>query len=408
MRLIYTVHDPIKARKLASFLISEGIDNRLEMTQNADWGSHEYGNVACNIWIYDEDQLEQALDFAKTFNADPENPCFDKHGIKTEVKPQVIIPGTSNQTPQEGKFRDILNRETKKMRETTQELNFSGNLTMGFLLLCSIIFIICQLTAPSISFYAENLPSTPLTAAETKKDLLYDYPRSYELLDKIIKLYGVEKLQSPQDLPPEGQFILNEYYKTPYWHGFYDVFVNTLRGTENQAFPPMFEKIQEGEVWRLFTPALLHNDILHLVFNMLWLIVLGRQIEQKISGRRYILMILALAGFSNTCQYLMSGANFLGFSGVICGMLTFIWMRQRTAPWEGYPLQRSTFLFMIYFILAMLLIQSFSFFFEIKNGTILSPGIANTAHIAGAALGLLLGRLSFFSWKSNSMARRQK
>lgn len=409
MRLIYTVNDPTKARKLASYLISQGIDNRLEMAPNTDWGSTDYGTPTCNIWIYDEDQLEQAMDWAQRFNADPDDPSFEKSGIKTEVKPQVLPAGTPGH-PQDIKLTNLISKERKRIQRINQnqELSFSGNLTIALLILCSIIFIVCQLTAPHVTFMPTQLPAMPLTAAETKKDLLYDYPRAYELLDKIIKLYGVEKLQSPQDLPPEGQFILNEFHKTPYWQGFYNIVVQKFIGKSNkEPLPPMFEKIQQGEVWRLFTPALLHNDILHLVFNMLWLIVLGKQIEQKLSGRRYLIMIILLAIFSNTCQYLMSGPNFLGFSGVICGMLTFIWTRQQVAPWEGYPLQRATFLFMAYFILAMFIIQLVTFFFEIKNAALFSPGIANTAHFAGAALGLLLGRLSFFSWKTKSLSGQQ-
>ncbi|MEI8366116.1 MAG: rhomboid family intramembrane serine protease, partial [Parachlamydiaceae bacterium] len=96
----------------------------------------------------------------------------------------------------------------------------------------------------------------------------------------------------------------------------------------------------------------------------------------------------------------IAGASFLGFSGILCGMLTFIWMRQKIAPWEGYPLPRSTFLFMMYFIFTMLGIQLISFYLEVEHQLSLASGIANTAHFAGAAIGLLLGRLSFFSWNA--------
>lgn len=400
MRLIYTINDATKARQLAAFLISQGIDNRLEMAPNTDWGSADYGMPTCRIWIYDEDQLDKALNWVEQFKENPDDPNFQKSGIKTEVQPQVLLPGEREKAAKNIKLTGLLNNKSKY---NTNQLGSTGNLTIGIIVLCCIIFLVCELTAPNFKLFSTDLPYTPLTASPTKKELLYDYPHAYELLDKIVKLYGVDKLQNPQDLPPEGQFILNEFYKTPYWQGYYDTVLNKLRGAEPPPEAPLFEKIKEGQIWRLFTPALLHNDILHILFNMLWLVVLGKQIEQRLSPRRYLILILILGIFSNTVQYLMSGANFLGFSGILCGMLTFIWMRQKITPWEGYPLQRSTFLFMVYFVLAMLGIQLFSFFFEVKHDTIISPGIANAAHFAGGLLGLILGCLSFFSWKTTKL-----
>ena len=44
-----------------------------------------------------------------------------------------------------------------------------------------------------------------------------------------------------------------------------------------------------------FFPILLHADIFHLFFNMLWLIVLGKQIEQRLKTGRYVLFILLIA-----------------------------------------------------------------------------------------------------------------
>src|SRR5262245_13271086 len=37
--------------------------------------------------------------------------------------------------------------------------------------------------------------------------------------------------------------------------------------------------ILDGEVWRLFTSMFLHNDLLHVVFNMLILYFVGRRLE---------------------------------------------------------------------------------------------------------------------------------
>ena len=43
---------------------------------------------------------------------------------------------------------------------------------------------------------------------------------------------------------------------------------------------PLFEKIRQGELWRLFTPCILHRDFLHILFNMIWVWILVKQIEE--------------------------------------------------------------------------------------------------------------------------------
>jgi GlpG protein len=133
---------------------------------------------------------------------------------------------------------------------------------------------------------------------------------------------------------------------------------------------------------------------------MLWLVLLSKQMEERLRPLQYIGFILITGIFSNTCQYLMSGPNFVGFSGVLCAMVAFIWMRQKIAPWEGYPLQKSTITFLAFFVAAMLGIQIFAFYWDTQHISTIAPGIANTAHISGALIGAILGRLSLFSWKT--------
>src|SRR5262249_38702183 len=152
----------------------------------------------------------------------------------------------------------------------------------------------------------------------------------------------------------------------------------------------LFEKIRQGELWRFFSPILLHNDILHIFFNMIWLLVLSPQIEMRIGSRKLLWFIMIVAFFSNTAQYLVSGPYFIGFSGVICGMAFFMKGRQKVAAWEGYVLSRQTFAFICFFIgiLALLSLVSFivSVFFDAK----FAIPIANTGHLVGALSGYLL------------------
>jgi GlpG protein len=92
----------------------------------------------------------------------------------------------------------------------------------------------------------------------------------------------------------------------------------------------------------------------------------------------------------------MSGPYFLGFSGIVVGMAGFIWVRQKIAPWEGYPLQRNTALFLLLFVLAMFGLEVVTFILQMMSVIKIAPNIANTAHIVGGLAGMLLGKLSFF------------
>jgi len=185
------------------------------------------------------------------------------------------------------------------------------------------------------------------------------------------------------------------YDTVPGWNGLYAL----LLGQSDTG--PLFFQISHGEIWRLFSPAFLHRDLMHLAFNMLWLWVLGRPIEERIGAVRTVVLTLILAAVSNTAQYLMSGPLFLGYSGVALGLAGFTWSREKIAPWEGYPLHRSTVLFLVIYVLALMGLQVVSFILMFFKNVSFSASIANTAHIAGALTGLSLGRLKFFAHRKS-------
>ena len=201
---------------------------------------------------------------------------------------------------------------------------------------------------------------TPLQQA-----LLYDYPDSIENLENFAikhSLYSIEDLQAA----PKGvQRKFLELESKPFWGGILTEWLVWTRTGKLLPSAPMFEKIQQGQVWRLFTPTVLHRDLLHILFNMGWLLLLGSQIEKRIKALRFLLLIVILGVFSNTAQYLMGGPYFLGFSGVVVGLAGFIWSRQKVAWEEGYPLQRSTAMFIFYFVMIMAAIGCLAFFLQI-------------------------------------------
>jgi len=395
MRLIGILNDPKLAKNFSNFLSQQNIENQLELITNTDWGSHEYGSQQCKIWIVDEDQMEVAYDWLEKFQQDPQNPIFQT----SEHKLADFLEPVQNQIKTAPlKFAKISQTAASRWEKQTM-----GTLTFYVLLACCLIFMMEAFTTPTVTYTQSLLPYVPALSSPVKKELMYDYPKAFEYIDKIIKAYGIEKLQNPATLPSEGLFFLKEFWATPYWHGIYEKIVLHFKNPQQPwGFDaPLFEKVKEGQVWRLFTPCLLHADIFHLFFNMIWLVVLGKQIEQRTSAWRYILFIVIAALVSNVAQYLMSGINFIGISGVLCAMLSFIWIRQKSTAWEGYQLQGATMGFMMFFIFMMAALQIGSFFLEIFTQKSLSIGIANTAHITGLACGYCFGKTNFFSWKNS-------
>ena len=405
MRVVVTLSDQKKSKQLSAFLASEGIENQLEIQTVTDWGSANYGDLICKIWIYEEDQVLPAKRWIEKFEENPEDPLFKPY-LPLATTIHTKIEEHLQRTPPSGFKEEKIKPPPRPLKKELPDARKLGSFTLALLVLCTLLFIMIESTAPPIpKSYPEYLPAAAIFSPPIKKALFYDYPQNFVLADQLVKLYGLEGLQTPKNLPVEGQLLLKKFLNTPFWQGIYPLIVASAQqkmgqqaAFENNA--PLFEKIREGEFWRLFTPCLMHNDILHLLFNMIWLILLGKQLEERLGGVKYLSLILVTGILTNTCQYLMSGANFIGISGVLCAMLTFIWTRQRIAPWEGYPLQKATIAFLLIFILGMFSLQLFSFYQEVSGQSALPTGIANTAHLSGAAFGALLGLFPFFSWKT--------
>lgn len=138
-------------------------------------------------------------------------------------------------------------------------------------------------------------------------------------------------------------------------------------------------EVHHGEVWRLVTPVFIHMNLMHLLFNMLWLKDLGSMIEARRGTGTLLLMVVVIAIGSNLGQYRVSGPDFGGMSGVIYGLFGYIWMRGKFDPASGLRLHPTTVIMMVgWFILCVLNLP-------------IMPNIANTAHGVGLAMGMVWG-----------------
>src|SRR5580765_3073315 len=144
--------------------------------------------------------------------------------------------------------------------------------------------------------------------------------------------------------------------------------------------------VRHGEVWRLFTPIFIHLGWIHIIFNMLWLRDLGSMIEARQSSLQLFFLVFVVAGLSNVAQFFASGLAFGGMSGVVYGLLGYIWIRGKFDPASGLYLHSST--------VTMMLVW---FFLCIGSNFFPSPfmpGIANTAHAVGLGVGMAWGYLA--------------
>jgi rhomboid protease GluP len=80
------------------------------------------------------------------------------------------------------------------------------------------------------------------------------------------------------------------------------------------------EWIAEGQLWRLFTPMLLHGGLIHILFNMYALRSFGPALEQHYGHGRFLLLYV-LAGFAGNVASLALSANpSLGASTSLFGL----------------------------------------------------------------------------------------
>ncbi len=143
----------------------------------------------------------------------------------------------------------------------------------------------------------------------------------------------------------------------------------------------LMASIKRGEVWRVFTPMLLHGSMMHLAFNMLNLVFLGGVVE-RIHGHWFFLFLLLVCGGIGTLTQIMIpnlwGSNLpvVGASGGVLGIFGFIWIRPYYQ--QNYPVEIPAIgvIYMLGFIALCF--------------TPMMGNIANGAHIGGLLTGMLV------------------
>ncbi|MER7696367.1 MULTISPECIES: rhomboid family intramembrane serine protease [unclassified Streptomyces] len=148
----------------------------------------------------------------------------------------------------------------------------------------------------------------------------------------------------------------------------------TLLGLAWDPSPPpgSVEGVAEGQWYRLVTSMFLHQEVLHIGFNMLGLWWLGGQLEAALGRLRYSALYLLSGLAGSALTYLLAEPNqgSLGASGAVYGLFGGIAVLMRRMNYDMRP---------VLVLLALNLVFTFT-----------RDGIAWEAHVGGLIAGVAI------------------
>lgn len=255
--------------------------------------------------------------------------------------------------------------------------------------------LLIQLKAQQISYRTNNLEH----CVELWVEFADQVPIVLQLLEAINsrqqrdgdQLSGLGFKQQVQRMPVVVAMLLLSVLGTAlmewgetlvHWFTFQDFYFVG----ESIRFNTAAGAIENGQYWRLITPIFLHFGHFHLIFNALLFWVLGQKIEYLIGSLNIAVSIILIAVVSNLGQYLWGGPSlFGGMSGVVYGLLGYVWIRHKLLPNPLLDIPKGLIVFMLFWL------------FLGMSGIInvfMAGGIANAAHAVGLIAGMILGGLA--------------
>lgn len=139
-----------------------------------------------------------------------------------------------------------------------------------------------------------------------------------------------------------------------------------------------YPAILGGKFWGLLTANFFHQDFLHLLFNLFWMLLLGSKVERS-SGRKLLLsLVLGACLISTGSEILVSGQSGIGLSGVVYALVGFVLICSRKLSDYHLYLSRNDYFWLILWLIACVVAT--------QAGLI---KIANAAHVGGLVWGCL-------------------
>ncbi len=167
------------------------------------------------------------------------------------------------------------------------------------------------------------------------------------------------------------------------------VFIASLFGITSTTFKFYSNLSWENFIdspMRILGPAFFHYSWLHIVFNTMWWWQLGGSVERILGKGALINLFLVTALFSNLGQFIVTGPNFGGLSGVVYGLVGYVWWYGWLAPEKGLLISKPIIGFLLFWLV-------------LGYVDVLPVNMANTAHLLGLVSGCLLAALNILLMK---------
>lgn len=151
------------------------------------------------------------------------------------------------------------------------------------------------------------------------------------------------------------------------------------------------ENLLKGRVWTIFTSLFLHNDLTHLIGNMIFLYIFGNSLENEL-GENWILIPFFVGGvgsFLLSTLFYEPAIYLIGASAAIF-TLTAIIMLLKPLKFSFYFLMPLGLVAIIYLTYNLLAVYSGS-----------QGSISYIGHVIGFSIGVPFGIVSSKDWHKN-------
>jgi len=350
MRELTTISDRQQASRFGAYLAVEAIEATVE-EDGGEWA----------IWVHNDDDLSRAEGMLEEFRQDPGHERYEN----AERKVRHVL-----------KEADRLRKESAK-KQVDLKKRWEGSwwhcypATYIMIGICVVVSLVCtdwsdvkisRFGVPRLCNDTDSVLLQKLGMFGEPSVDVYFQSLATQMMGQLVQQNGMPAVEGGAN----GGLQLQEPSE------FAGRVMHAQAVTE--ATVPIF---QSGEIWRFITPIFIHLDCIHILFNMMILRSIGTGIEFLRGTRRFVILCLLLAVFSNLVQLYWGGWRFGGMSGVIFGLIGYVWMKGKTQPHVGLGMPQQS---VVYFMLWLVLCMTGAF----------GP-IANGAHVGGLVLGVLIG-----------------
>ena len=237
MRKIGELPSEREAQLFHDALFVHGIENDVESDEGGTY----------SIWVHDDDQREKAAALLEKFRKSPDAPDWQDAAKADKLRKQA-------EREEARRASNVITRERMEY-----ERNFTGFASLPFIL--AVLSVLATLFAGELD--PINLDGVVGTHAdrEYRRNEIFSIARSgLSPADQARLEFLHQRLESDKVTISE----VNEF---------------TALLDKRKRPTRSLKEVRSGQIWRIFTPILIHFSIIHIIFNILWLRDLGSIVQ---------------------------------------------------------------------------------------------------------------------------------